>query len=461
MEFIGDGSSSEDSETDINASEDVVERRDAALTDSKPGVHKRKASVSNSVGVNVPRGQQAKRLKESNVKDTAAKSPKRLASITAASLSSNRSSSSSQSISNFQPSRKKYNSIENIYHADKCILTFDVDRSGHLMIAGGHNCKVEQFELNKSQNTNGKNFLSPVREITPEPGTAVWSVKYNNNCTNFAVACVSPTPSIYDRVCRKVVSFIRGDPYLADMSKTKGHISVVTGISWHPRDREVLLTSSLDGSLRTWNLNGTKHFDALVCNQVVKARDENGRRIGITSSCYDRISGNLVAGVTSRGGLQIWKLKAGTKLDRPQFCNNQANVGCGDLSDVAFVGDGRHLLTRVNRGSEKSSSVIKLWDTRKIGKPLKSITCLKTNENKCTFHLIENTTYLVCPTDTGKDEGAELVNVYNMANRGSDASATIEVESSCICAMYNKKLDTLFMGECDGTISRVKGFAHP
>ena len=64
---------------------------------------------------------------------------------------------------------------------------------------------------------------------------------------------------------------------------------------------------------------------------------------------------------------------------------------------------------------------------------------------KCTFHLIENTTYLVCPTDTGKDEGAEVVNVYNMANRGSDASATIEVESSCICAMYNK-LDTLFMG---------------
>ena len=107
---------------------------------------------------------------------------------------------------------------------------------------------------------------------------------------------------------------------------------------------------------------------ALVCNQVVKARDENGRRIGDTSSCYDRISGNLVAGVTSRGGLQIWKLKAGTKLDRPQFCNNQANVGCGDLSDVAFVGDGRHLLTRVNRGSEKSGSIIKLWDTRKIGK---------------------------------------------------------------------------------------------
>ena len=86
---------------------------------------------------------------------------------------------------------------------------------------------------------------------------------------------------------------------------------------------------------------------------------------------------------------------------------------------------------------------------------------MKTNENKCTFHLIENTTYVVCPTDTGKDEGAEVVNVYNMANRGSDASTIIEMESSCICAMYNKKSDTLFMGECDGTISRVKGFAHP
>ena len=104
MEFIGDGSSSEDSEADINASEDVVERHDAALTDSN--AHKRKASFSNSVGVNFPLGQHAKRLKESNVKGIVAKSPKKAASIMETSLSSNGSSSSSQSISNFQPSRK-------------------------------------------------------------------------------------------------------------------------------------------------------------------------------------------------------------------------------------------------------------------------------------------------------------------------------------------------------------------
>ena len=111
----------------------MVERHDAALTDSN--AHKRKASFSNSVGVNFPLGQHAKRLKESNVKGIVAKSPKKAASIMETSLSSNGSSSSSQSISNFQPSRKKYIPL-NIYHADKYSY-FYVDRNGHL--TGGHN----------------------------------------------------------------------------------------------------------------------------------------------------------------------------------------------------------------------------------------------------------------------------------------------------------------------------------
>ena len=167
------------------------------------------------------------------------------------------------------------------------------------------------------------------------------------------------------------------------MSKTKGHVAVVTGIAWHPRDNEMLLTSSLDGSLRTWNLNGRKHFDALICNQVIKARDENGRRVGITSSCYNSTDGNLFAGVTSSGGLQIWKTKGGSKYDRPQFCNNRAHVDCsGNMSDITFVGDGRHLLTRVNTITDTSKTihgggVVKLWDVRKINKPLVIIKTIK------------------------------------------------------------------------------------
>ena len=502
MEFLGsDSSSDEDDEKEMVKVNDnnVKKRKDTAIdvnknnnnakrfkpymettttttttTTNKKNHIKSLSSLSNNKSNNRSSGSSSSNTNDNNNNNN--------------NSNNNQKKPKSSGISLFHLSSLKYNNSENIYHSSKSILTLDVDKNGHYMIAGGHGCNVEQFELNGLKDNKYKDkLLTPKREVIPEPGTAVWSLKYNNNSTNFAVACISPTPSIYDRVCRKVVSFIRGDPYLADMSKTKGHIAVVTGITWHPREQEVLLTSSLDGSLRTWNLNGKKHFDALICNQVIKARDENGRRVGITSSCYDRTNGNLIAGITSSGGLQIWKTKIGSKYDRPQFCNNEANVNCnGDMSDITFVGDGRHLLTRVNckdiisddntsrTNSNKNgggNGIIKLWDIRKINKPLKKINCGKSNENKCTFHLIDNTTYLLCPSDSGKDDNiddgtkiisnnrTEFINIFNMADPKNDHNVGVNVETSSICTLYHKRLNNLFIGECDGTISRVINFA--
>ena len=156
------------------------------------------------------------------------------------------------------------------------------------------------------------------------------------------------------------------------------------------------------------------------------------------------------------------------------------------MSDITFVGDGRHLLTRVNckdiisddntsrTNSNKNgggNGIIKLWDIRKINKPLKKINCGKSNENKCTFHLIDNTTYLLCPSDSGKDDNiddgtkiisnnrTEFINIFNMADPKNDHNVGVNVETSSICTLYHKRLNNLFIGECDGTISRVINFA--
>jgi len=468
MEFIGSDSCSDD---DDNYGDDNNNNNNNMNKKRKgPGI--KHENVTNIKHQNV------KRLKSTD----ASLSQSALSPHSSSSAATSNNTTNTSKILNFKLSTLKYNNSENIYHSDKGILTLDIDKNGHYMIVGGHGCNVEQFKLSSLNSSNKKSLLSPEREVVPEPGTAIWSVKYNNKGTNFAVACISPTPTIYDRVCRKIVSFVRGDPYLADMSKTKGHVAVVTGIAWHPRDNEMLLTSSLDGSLRTWNLNGRKHFDALICNQVIKARDENGRRVGITSSCYNSTDGNLFAGVTSSGGLQIWKTKGGSKYDRPQFCNNRAHVDCsGNMSDITFVGDGRHLLTRVNydQGITDTSEtirgggVVKLWDVRKINKPLKTIKCCKSNENKCTFHLIENTTYLLCPSDSSgcnnKEQGeggkgnairtSKFINIYNMADAKNDSNIGVHVETSSTCTMYHKQLNSLFIGESDGTVSRVPNFA--
>ena len=104
---------------------------------------------------------------------------------------------------------------------------------------------------------------------------------------------------------------------------------------------------------------------------------------------------------------------------------------------------------------------------------MKTIKCCKSNENKCTFHLIENTTYLLCPSDSSgcnnKEQGeggkgnairtSKFINIYNMADAKNDSNIGIDVETSSTCTMYHKQLNTLFIGECDGTVSRLSNFA--
>ena len=40
---------------------------------------------------------------------------------------------------------------------------------------------------------------------------------------------------------------VKGDQYLTDMAKTKGHVAGLESGSWHPRDKQEFLTCSKDG----------------------------------------------------------------------------------------------------------------------------------------------------------------------------------------------------------------------
>lgn len=54
------------------------------------------------------------------------------------------------------------------------------------------------------------------------------------------------------------------------MASTKGHVTRVTGGDWHPTKRNEMLTCSVDGTVRIWNLTGKMAFDNLI-NQKVSA----------------------------------------------------------------------------------------------------------------------------------------------------------------------------------------------
>ena len=46
----------------------------------------------------------------------------------------------------------------------------------------------------------------------------------------------------------------------------------VTGVAWHPADKNIVLTSSLDGSVRVWDLTGETTLGNLCSKHVLKIR---------------------------------------------------------------------------------------------------------------------------------------------------------------------------------------------
>ena len=51
----------------------------------------------------------------------------------------------------------------------------------------------------------------------------------------------------------------------------QGHTMEVTGVAWHPIDKNLVLTSSLDGSVRIWDLLGESTFGNLCSKHVRKS----------------------------------------------------------------------------------------------------------------------------------------------------------------------------------------------
>ena len=116
--------------------------------------------------------------------------------------------------------------------------------------------------------------------------------------------------------------------YLADMAHTKyvknnhplhnnthsfcrGHVSAVSHGEWHPTEKNILITSAQDSTVRIW--------DATNPNQqktVLKFKDAKGKpKLAVTTCAYSR-DGNIIAASGEDGSLWLWS--ATGPYNRPQ-----------------------------------------------------------------------------------------------------------------------------------------------
>ena len=199
-------------------------------------------------------------------------------------------------------------------------------------------------------------------------GIPSWRCRTRRRAIDSCAVLGSAQPKIFQRDGQHLLTFNRGDPYVTDMARTTGHVTIVTGGQWHPHEKMQCLTSGMDGSLRIWDLCGkTGLRDFLLCDHTIRVRDKGARKVAATACCYSP-DGRKVACGAADGSVQIWQLKGRAhNYLRPDACARTAHRPSTDASGavvscVQFSPDGRSIASRADDG------FIRVWDVRKLSK---------------------------------------------------------------------------------------------
>ena len=80
----------------------------------------------------------------------------------------------------------------------------------------------------------------------------------------------------------------------------------VTGVHWHPTEKNTVITSSLDGTVRMWDILGEAAFGNLINRHVLKVKAKPGQgRLGVSSCSFSHGGARIYAGCVD-GSVHVW-----------------------------------------------------------------------------------------------------------------------------------------------------------
>lgn len=197
------------------------------------------------------------------------------------------------------------------------------------------------------------------RTLQPADNHPIRGLHYSSTGDLLLVISGASQAKVIDRDGFEKLETVKGDMYITDQAKTKGHTAGLLAGRWNPVTKEEFLTSSADGTVRTWDFydSGKNH------KQIIKCRAQNGLKVSPTAVNYNR-EGKIISCGCSDGSLQLWDLRK--SLVAPSLQIRKAHKPA-EISSISFSHIGDNLLTR------SCDETMKLWDLRKFKEPLHEV----------------------------------------------------------------------------------------
>ncbi|KAI9911888.1 hypothetical protein PsorP6_008951 [Peronosclerospora sorghi] len=327
----------------------------------------------------------------------------------------------------------------------KGLACISVDAPGARVATGSTDYRVKLWDF-----AGMARHVRPFREIEVEEGYPLVAVSYSPSGNRLLAVTGSSQPKVLTREGVEEMQFAKGDMYVVDMANTNGHTHTATGGQWHPKAREQMITSSLDGTVRLWNLDGKQTFNKLINTSVFKFKDRRGRRCGVTT-CRFSLDGGLIAAATMDGQVQCIdprKAYAGAAI-----CIRDAHAdGGGDLgvSSIRFAPDGKFMASR-----SCSDDTIKIWDLRNTKQSIRVFHGIEGVFGTCNLAYNHNGTAIAAGTCVQKGKGLKgqvlVLDVHTPGLVDPVARIDMNEDESAVCVEWHHGINQLFVGSSTGT----------
>ena len=318
-------------------------------------------------------------------------------------------------------------------HGSKAISALCLDPSGSRLVSGGLDYEVKFWDF-VGMDSSMRSF----RSIRPCESHVIKNLAFSSTGDKLLVVSGSAQAKVLDRDGHEHFELVKGDQYVVDVRRNKGHIAALTSGLWHPKIKEEFVTASADGSLRIWL---TDHRGKKA-KEVVKCKSQQGLKATPTSCTFSR-DGLLLCAGCQDGSVQMWD-------HRKSFVNvalmmRNAHQNGADITSVQFGYDNHHVATRAN------DEMLKLWDIRSFKKPVNQVGDLfsRFEMTDCSFSPDDR----MVITGTSVDKGQTAGKLIFFDKTNFDRVMEMECgQSHIIRSMWHPKLNQMIVGSGDGMV---------
>ncbi|CDO72430.1 hypothetical protein BN946_scf184977.g130 [Trametes cinnabarina] len=314
----------------------------------------------------------------------------------------------------------------------KVVSALTMDPSGARIVSGSHDydCKLWDF--------GGMDWrCKPFKTWEPAGSYYIHDVKFSNDGQQFLVVSGTTQAKLYDRDGEELATYIKGDPYIRDMKNTSGHVAELTACAWHPKDPQTFITSSVDSTIRIWDVEDKRKQKTVI---VVKSK-ERGARTKVNACAYSP-DGSLIGGACQDGALHMWQTKS--NFVRPSMSIEGAHAKGTETGSLVYSVDGRTVLTR------GGDDTVKLWDLRSFKKPIVARPGLATLYPQTNAIFSPDHGYIV--TGAGATVKGGKGHLLFLNKDTLETVKDLEVESTPVKVYWHSKINQILTGLSSGQI---------